>query len=69
MNGPGCQFLPPRKRLAMGMEYAVYWPAMPRANMAELAVGPANTRRPKSRAMNAEANTALTGVCVRRLMR
>ena len=47
------------------MLYAVYWPAIARLNMAEFALGPANARRPRRSATSAEAQTALTGVCVR----
>ena len=57
--------MPPRKRLATGIAYAVYWPAIARLKMAEFALGPANASRPRRAATSAAEHTACTGVCVR----
>ena len=47
-----------------GMLNAVYWPAIERPKMAELPMGPANPIKPMTRAMDADVQTAVTGVRV-----
>ena len=66
-NGPGAHSLPPKKRHKIGIENAMFWPAIDRLKIAEFAAGPPNASSPSPSATSADAHTAFTGVRVRAL--
>lgn len=51
-------------RETIGMEYAQYCPAIPRAKIAVIADAPAKASRPRHKAVNAAIQTPFTGVLV-----